>query len=209
MRKRIVIVDAHESIRDMLVSVLQREPDYAVVGRTGSGLKAVELCRMLQPDVVILDLMLPELSGSEVIRRAQASARATRVLVYTGTFDRALIIEALRCRPAGFVDKADPLDTLKEAIAVVAAGGNYFAARASGFLRESRMNAGIDSSLTNREREVLQLIAEGSSSKEISKRLGLSCKTVENHRSRLMNKIDVHEVAGLTRYAVRHGIVAA
>jgi DNA-binding NarL/FixJ family response regulator len=208
MKKRIVIVDDHESIRDMLVCILSRESQYEVVGEAGTGLAALHVCGMLRPDLVILDLMLPELSGPEVIRRMRAASPASRVLVYTGTFNRPLIIEALRCKPAGYVDKADSLALLREAISVVASGGSYFAACASVFLREARMGAGgADSVLTDREREVLQLVAEGKSSKEISSRLGVTSKTVENHRAHLMRKIDVHDIAGLTRYAVRHGIV--
>jgi DNA-binding NarL/FixJ family response regulator len=207
MKKRIVIVDDHESIRDMLVCILKRESEYEIVGETGTGLKALQICRMLRPDLVILDLMLPELSGAEVIRRMHTAIPMSRVLVYSGTFNQALIMEALRCKPAGFVDKADSLESLREAIAVVASGGSYFTACASGFLKESRMASGVESNLTDREREVLQLVAEGKSSKEISRRLGVASKTVENHRAHLMQKIDVHDIASLTRYAVRHGIV--
>ena len=111
MKKRIVIVDHHESIREMLAVVLKRESQYEIVGEAGTGLKAVQMCAMLQPDMVILDLMLPELSGPEVIRRLHASVPATRVLVYTGTLNRSLIIEALRCQLEGFVDKTDPLSS--------------------------------------------------------------------------------------------------
>jgi|ERR1700677_413679 len=207
MKKRIVIVDDHESIRDMLVCILRRESQYEIVGEAGTGLKALQVCTMLRPDLVILDLMLPELSGAEVMRRMQETDPMIRILVYSGTLNQALIMEALRCRPSGFVDKSDSLESLREAIAVVSAGGSYFTANASGFLKESRMASGIESNLTDREREVLQLVAEGRSSKEISKRLGVSGKTVENHRAHLMRKIDVHDIASLTRYAVRHGIV--
>ena len=209
MNKRIVIVDDHESVRAMLACFLKRESQHEVVGEAGTGLKALLVCGKLRPDLVILDLMLPELSGAEVIRRMQAADPAIRVLVYSGTLDQALIIEALRCRPAGYVDKADSLETLREAISVVASGGSYFSTGASAFLKESRMEQGFQSDLTDREREVLQLVAEGRSNKEISSRLGVAGKTVENHRLRLMNKIDVHNIAGLTRYAVRHGIVAS
>ena len=208
MKKRIVIVDDHESIRDMLVCILKRESQYEIVGEAGTGLKALQVCGMLMPDLVILDLMLPELSGAEVIRRMQVVTPKVRVLVYSGTFNQGLIHEALRYKPAGYVDKADPLESLREAIAVVASGGSYFAAGASCFLKAARMASGTESPLTDREREVLQMIAEGRSTKEISTRLGLSGKTVENHRAHLMQKIDVHDIAGLTRYAVRHGFVA-
>ena len=208
MKKRIVIVDDHASVRDMLVCVLKREPAYDVVGEAGTGLKALQICASLRPDLVILDLVLPELSGTEVIRRMSATLPDMRILIYSGTFNHALIIEALKCRPHGFVEKSDTLQTLREAISTVASGGSYFTQCAATFLASSLTNASETFDLTAREREVLQMVAEGRSSKEISTRLGVSSKTVENHRAHLMGKLRVHDVAGLTRFAVRHGIVA-
>ena len=209
MKKRIVIVDDHASVRDMLVCILKREPGYEVVGEAGTGLKALQVCAIQRPDLVILDLVLPELSGAEVLRRMSSSLPLTRVLVYSGTFNQAVIIEALKCRPHGYVEKSDTLQTLREAISTVAAGGSYFSQCAAGFLSAAHSGAEESSDLTSREREILQMVAEGGSSKDISLRLGVSNKTVENHRAHLMEKLQIHDVASLTRYAVRHGIVAA
>jgi len=207
MKKRIVIVDDHASVRDMLVCILRREPDYEVVGEAGTGLAALEVCSNMRPDLVILDLVLPELSGTEVMRRMSASFPLLRVLVYSGTFNQALIIEALKCMPHGFVEKSDTLDTLRQAISIVASGGSYFTQCAAGFLNGAGPHPSGPDNLTMREREILQLVAEGRSNKEISGRLGVANKTVENHRAHLMDKLDIHDIASLTRYALRHGIV--
>jgi DNA-binding NarL/FixJ family response regulator len=208
MKKRIVIVDDHASVRDMLMCILRRESGYEVVGEAGTGLVALQVCANLSPDLVILDLMLPELSGTEVIRRMHHSQPSVRTLVYSGTFSQSLIIEALKCQPHGFVEKTDTLQTLREAISTVAFGGSYFTRCAATFINSPLSGPIGVPGLTDREREILQLVAEGNSSKEISKRLGVASKTVENHRAHLMGKLHVHDVASLTRYAVRHGIVA-
>jgi len=208
MKKRIVIVDDHASVRDMLVCILKREPGYEVVGEAGTGLQALRVCESQRPDLVILDLLLPELSGAEVLRRLNASLPAIRVLVYSGTFNQSVIIEALKCRPHGYVEKSDTLQSLRDAISTVAAGGGYFSQYAASFLNTASHAAPDEmSGLTAREREILQMVAEGGSSKDISRRLGVSNKTVENHRAHLMDKLQIHDVANLTRYAVRHGIV--
>lgn len=201
-------MDDHASIRDMLVSILKRDLAYEVVGEAGTGLEALRLCAQLKPDMVILDLMLPELSGTEVLRRMHATLPATRVLVYSGTYSRSLIIEALKCQPHGFVEKSDTLQCLRDAISTVAAGGSYFTQCAAGYVIAAHSDGTDSSSLTEREREVLQMVAEGRSNKQISHQLGVSNKTVENHRAHLMNKLKIHDIAGLTRYAVKLGMVA-
>jgi len=208
MKTRIVLVDDHASVRDMLVCILKREPGYEVVGEAGTGLAALRVCEQTQPDLVILDLILPELSGLEIIRRMTAAMPAVRLLVYSGAMHQAQIIDALKSHPHGYVAKSDSLQTLRDAIAVVTAGGRYFSQCAACFLSVAGEPQCPDATgLTCREREILQLVAEGGSNKEIAQRLGVSCKTVENHRARLMGKLQIHDVATLTRYAVCQGIV--
>ena len=207
MKKRIVIVDDHASVRDMLACILRREPAYEIVGEAGTGMKALEICASQQPDLMILDLVLPELSGTEVMRRLGLLHPLLRVLVYSGTFNHALVIEALRCKPHGFVEKSDTLDTLRQAISTVASGGSYFTQYAADFFKSAHTVPCETCDLTAREREILQLVAEGQSNKDISRRLGVANKTVENHRAHLMGKLHIHDIASLTRYAVRHGII--
>jgi DNA-binding NarL/FixJ family response regulator len=206
MKKRVLLVDDHVAIRQLLATLLGTWPGYEVVGEAGCGTRAMELCLQVRPDVVILDLMLPGLCGVEVLRRLSASSGA-RVLIFSGTSNESLLVDALRCRPAGYVAKGDSLKTLREALDAVAMGANYFTPFAARHLYGSRVAGPENGPLSPREREVLQLVAGSLSSKEIASHLGISLKTVENHRSRLMEKLRMHDVASLTRYAVRNGLV--
>jgi DNA-binding NarL/FixJ family response regulator len=208
MKKRVVLVDDHVSVREMIVRLLaqERRPqlEYEVVGEAASGIEALELCRNKLPDLVVLDLALPELSGSEVIRQLRLKLCQVRVLVYTGTKNQLQILEALRSRPHGFVQKSDSLQIFSEALRTVGVGGIYFTAFAAPLLEEARRD--IDLDLTEREAEVLQLVAESNTTKEIARRLHVSTKTIETHRHRLMEKLHVHDAIGLTRYAIRRGL---
>jgi len=202
--KRVIIVDDHVAIRKMLVVFLRRETGYEVIGETGSGLEALSLCAELGPDLVILDLMLLELSGAEVIHRIREQSPGTRVLIYSGTQNLAAIRRCLQAEPDGFVEKFDDINVLREGLKSVAAGRKYFTALPAGLLNKLRYEK-LD--LTEREVEILQLIAEGQFSKEIASRLQISFKTVENHRASLMHKINARNMADITRYAMRAGLI--
>jgi len=208
MNKRIVVVDDHASIRDMLAWILMREKCYEVIGEAGSGIEAIKVCRACKPDLLILDLVLPCISGIEVLRRVRKEMPHVKVLIYSGTCNSALIREALWEGPHGYVEKLEGLAILRKAIATVAAGGNYYSADASQMLRGSMGAKPAETGLSPREREVLQLVAEGRSSKEISGLLNVATKTVENHRANLMQKLNMHDVASLVLYAARRGMVA-
>jgi DNA-binding NarL/FixJ family response regulator len=202
----VLLVDDHTSIRQMLAFVLRREGPYEIVGEVSSGVEAIERCRELQPRLVVLDLHLPELSGVQVVRHIRREWQNTRTLVYSGTTSEALIAEAMHERPHGFVHKEDSLQVFREALRAVIAGRNYFTQVAAE--TNERSGASGVSALTERERVVLQLVAEGASTKQIADRLGMAVKTVETHRSNLCAKLDIHDVATLTRFAVRHGLVS-
>lgn len=208
MKKRIVIIDDHAGLREMLSLMLSRDPAYEVTAQTDSGHAALELCRRTRPDLVILDLMLPELNGMEVLRRLRAGIPSIRVLIYSGTSNHSLIVETLKAQPNGFVDKNADYKTLLEAIRAVLAGSSYFSSFTSGLLFTLATEHEQSVSLSVREREVLQLIAEGLSNKEIAWRLDIAVRTAEHHRENLMRKLQLHDVAGLVRYAVREGIVS-
>jgi DNA-binding NarL/FixJ family response regulator len=184
-----------------------REAGYDVIGEAGSGLEAIKVCDACRPDLLILDLVLPCISGTEVLRRVRRELPRTRVLVFSGTCNAALIKEALRERPHGYVEKLEGLKTLKAAISTIAEGGCYFGATASHVLANGRGDNPSGSSLSPREREILQMIAEGRTSKQISCLLDVALKTVENHRANLMAKLNLHDVASLTRYAAGRGMV--
>lgn len=207
MKTRLVLVDDHVSLRQMMATILAHDGEYEIVGQAGDGLEALRLCREVLPDVVILDLVLPELCGMEVLRRLRAESPRTRVLVYTGTLNQVQIVQTLQLRPHGFVEKGDSLDTLRECLRAVSAGRLYFSRLASALLSDVR-KAGEGQSLTPREQEVLRLVAESRSSKQIATQLGIAVKTVENHRAKLMDKLHKHDIAALTRYAIQTGLVA-
>lgn len=203
---RVLLVDDHASIRQMLAFILPREGPYEIVGEVSNGREAIARCRELQPRLVVLDLLLPEVSGVEVVRRIRQESRDIRTLVYSGATSEDLIAEAMHARPHGFVHKEDSLQILREALRAVIAGRQYFTQVAAD--TSERGGTSAVSILTERERAVLQLVAEGRTTKEIADRLGTAVKTVETHRSNICGKLDIHDIATLTRFAVRHGLVS-
>lgn len=207
MKTRVVVVDDHVSIRQMLAIVLAKEGPYEIVGEAGTGFEALKLCRRVQPQLVLLDLLLPELNGVEVLRALRGELRDTRFVVYSGTLHRGLIAEALEARPHGFVHKEDSLGTFREALRAVLAGCCYFTPLATRLMDGERQQAQATARLTERERAVLQMIAEGMSNKEMAGRFGIAPKTVEHYRAQVMQKLNIHDVATLTREAVRMGLV--
>ncbi len=207
MKKRIVIADSKTSLREMLRQVLTSEGLYEVVGEAAAGIAALELCRLHQPNLVVLDLILPELSAGEVVRRLRRETPGTRALIYSDCGCATMVAETLRAKPHGYVEKSESLATLREAIAAVVAGRSYFSPFPSQLLYS--VESGDGEPLSPREREIAQMTAEGGSSKDIADRLGISPKTVENHRMHIMQKLHIHCVADLTRYAVARGWVSA
>jgi DNA-binding NarL/FixJ family response regulator len=165
----------------------------------------LKVCRATRPELVILDLALPELSGPHLIRLLQAEDWPVRVLVYSGTTDDGLLREALAEEPHGFVRKEDTLQEFRAALRAVTAGSRYLSPWASRLMPAH--GDGPRKRLTTQECAVLQMIAEGRQTKEIATVLGVSPKTVEHHRQHLMDKVGLHDVASLTRYAVRHRMV--
>ncbi len=208
MKTRVVVVDDHASVRQMLGFILAREGPYEMVGEAGTGFEALKVCRRVKPQLVVLDLALPEMNGLEVLRMLRAEMRETRCMVYSGTLNRSLIVEALQARPHGFVHKTDALATFCEALRAVSSGCSYFTPFATSMLDASRGRDAANANLTHQERVVLQMVAEGLSSKEMAERLGVAPKTVDNHRAHLMEKLDMHCVAKLTRYALLLGMVS-
>lgn len=210
--KRVVIVEDQTSIREMVVEIVKSSEGYEVIAESGDGQAALDLCLETKPDFVILDIMLPGLNGAEVLRRFAKHLKHTRVLVFSGYQNPSLVRELLQAGAHGFVEKTAPLSELKKGIDIVANGGSYFGPEVAQMLREAVLNPnasqkiGLDI-LTAREREILQLIAESYSTKEVAQKLNISVKTAENHRTNLMKKLDLHDVAGLTRFAIQHGLI--
>ncbi len=208
----VVIIEDQTAVREMVAQIVQSEPGFEVVAETGDGQVAYNLCMELKPDFVILDIMLPGLNGAEVLRRLTKHLKTTRVLVFSGFQNPALVRDLLQAGAHGFVEKSAPLSELKKGIQVVANGGSYFGPEVAQFLREAVANPSPNKApsidiLTAREREILQLIAESNSTKEVAAKLNISVKTAENHRTNLMKKLDRHDVASLTRYAIEQGLI--
>jgi DNA-binding NarL/FixJ family response regulator len=217
-RTRILIADDHEVVRKGLRSLLEHEPNMEVVGEAGNGREAVEKATTVRPDVVVLDIGMPELNGLEATRRIVKAAPRTEVLILTVYESEEVIREVLRAGARGYVLKSDAGRLLLTAVEAVAAHKPFFTSRVSelvlaGFLSgdaprtEEELPPGAP--LTPREREVLQLLAEGKTNKEVAAALGIGLKTVETHRMNLMAKLGLHSVVDLVRYAIRNGIVNA
>ena len=208
MAIRIVLADDHVLVRQGLKSLLEREK-LQVVAEASDGQEVIRLAETHQPDIAIIDISMPTLNGIDAARELARSCPKTRVILLTQHEEEQYIHEALRARVKGYVLKSQVASDLVHAIQGVSKGGTYLSPGVSQAVVEayrSRSEEAVDP-LSGRERQVLQLIAEGRSTKDVASLLGISVKTAESHRSRLMQKLDIHETASLVRYAVRRGLV--
>lgn len=209
--KRVVIVEDQTAVRQMLAHVLNADGAYEVIGESGDGHEAVKLIRETQPDLLILDAKLPGMNGHEILVAIRDLLPKLRVLVFSGYENPVLIRDMLSHGAHGFIEKTASLSEVRQGIQAVSTGGTYFGPAATHSIRNlvlgpSNIPEGKDL-LTDREREVLKLIAESHSTKQIAARLGLSVKTVDNHRTNLMRKLDLHDVASLTRFAIQISLI--
>ena len=206
----IVVVDDHRFMRELICARLQREAHYSVVGHAGDAASAVELCKSLQPDLLILDINLPDKNGTEIVAEIKRIRATTRVLLCTAYVIEDPLEACIRAGASGFVEKTNSWDHFLEAVERVSRGESYFA-NANNEPKESRSSAKQQiqeptSPLTLREKEILALVADGLTSKNIAKRLGLSVLTIDTHRANLMTKLGVRNVAGLAIFALQSGI---
>ena len=214
MNIRILLADDHEVVLRGLRSLIEVQPGLEICGEAANGRAAVELARELNPDVVIMDIGMPELNGFEATRQIRRSSPKVAVLVLSMHQSDQLVREVLAAGARGYMLKSDAGRELIGAITALAGGGTFFsptvarAAKRTGIQaspkRPGRRAAG---GLTQREHEILQLLAEGGSNKSTATNLGISVKTVETHRARIMNKLEVKSLAELVRYAVRNHII--
>ena len=207
MKTRIVLVDDHDAVRELLCRYLESLPEYEVVGVAGTGLEAIQVFKKTFPHLAIIDLLLPQLCGQELILRVRREFPQIRIVVFTRASDQSVLASALRSDPDGIVHKSESLELLLFALRTVSVGGRFFSPKLNQFVDHSEL--GSKQTLSGREIEVMQSIAEGKSNKEIGSLLGVATKTVDNHRSRLMQKLGVHNAASLTLVAVRMGFVPA
>jgi DNA-binding NarL/FixJ family response regulator len=206
---RILLADDHAIVREGLRALLAREADMQVVAEAGDGREALRLAKETRPDVAALDLSMPLLNGLEAARQMVGWDRGPRPILLTVHAEDRYVLEAVRAGVRGYVLKKQAAADLIRAIREVVGGSVYLSPGISSAVAEAiRSPAPLpEEPLTAREREVLQLVAEGKTTKEIASILGVSVKTADAHRTRLMQKLNIHDIAGLTRYAVRQGLI--
>ncbi len=206
---RIVLADDHALVRQGFRMILEAQPDMEIVGQAGNGREAVELAEKLHPDVVVMDVAMPELNGTEATRRLAASTPRTRVLALSMHKDSVYVSEILRAGARGYLLKDSGDTDLVAAVRAVAKGEGYISPAVSDAVLTDYRKHVTDplDLLTGREREVLQSIAEGKTNKEIATALNLSVYTVEAHRGRIMEKLNLHSTGELVRFALRNGLI--
>jgi len=210
---RILVADDHELVRQGMRAIFQSEPQWVVCGEATTGRQALQLALELRPDLIVLDVALPELNGIEVTRQARRALPDVPVLIVTMHDTDQIVQEAMEAGANGLVLKAEAGRTLADAVRAILARGEFIservervAGRAAGD-GHTRIGPQKPLLLTSREREVLQLLAEGQANKEVATALGISTKTAETHRARIMAKLNVHSMSELVRYAIKNQII--
>jgi DNA-binding NarL/FixJ family response regulator len=212
MTVRIVLVDDHRLMREGLRCLLEQEPEFKVVGEAADGHTAIEVVRTLSPDVVVMDVGMPDLNGIDAARRITSEYERVKVIAVSAHADKRNVMNMLEAGAAGYVLKNAAHDELLRAVHAVSAGRTYLSPEVAGLVVERMTNpdAVPDMSayaiLGARQREVLQLVSEGKSSAETAKVMHISTKTVETHRRNIAQKLGLHGTAALTRYAIREGL---
>jgi DNA-binding NarL/FixJ family response regulator len=209
----VLLAEDHTIVREGFRKLLESESDIEVVGEAQTGRQAVELTKKLRPAVVVMDIAMPLLNGLEATRQIHKAFPATKVVILSAHNDDAYVEQAIAIGAVGFLLKQTSSHDLSNAIREVQKGNTFFSPSIAKRLHDQKMPAGNGAlrkkvaRLSSRELEVLQLIAEGKANKETAAELGISIKTVEKHRQNLMAKLNIHEISGLTRYAIGAGII--
>jgi two-component system response regulator NreC len=213
-RLRILLADDHTLVRQGLRKVLEERPEWEVVAEAGDGREAVRQAEEVRPDVAIVDVAMPLLNGIEAVRQIARKAPGTRVLVLSMHADEAYVTQMLRAGAAGYLLKDSADVDLLQAVDAISAGKSFFSPAIARVIADDYVRQLADRGITDRfellserEREIFQLIAEGRTNKEIANMLFLSPSTVDTHRSRIMEKLDVHSAAEIVLYAVRKGVI--
>ncbi len=211
--KTVAIIEDQTALRDLVGQIFDRRNDFEIVIKSGDGQDAIDQCLEKRPTFIILDVMLPGLNGVEVLRCISKKLPDTKVLIFSAFYNASVIRDLLQNGAHGIVEKTAPLAELIKGIEAVSDGGSFFGPEIARLLRETLIHPEKQEAplacLTTRERQIVQLIAESYSTKEIASRLDISVKTAENHRTNLMRKLNLHDVAGLTRFAISNGLTSA
>ena len=218
---KVILADDHSLVRAGIRSLIQNIPGVEVIAEADNGRDAIKLIDELNPDLVLLDIAMPELNGLEVVARISKEFSDTKVIILSMHTNEEYVVQALRSGASGYLLKDAAPNELEIAVNAVMRGETYlspaiskhvvdnYLKRISNVSPDKELSPDIFTQLTSRQREILQLIAEGNSTKEIANKLNVSIKTVETHRMQLMDRIGIHDVAGLVRYAIRAGIITA
>ncbi len=214
MSVKVVIADDHQIVRQGLRTLLEREPDLQVVAEAEDGRETVRLVREMNPEVVIMDVAMPDLNGIEAARQISAEYPQTKVIALSMYADKRFVVNMLKAGAAGYLLKDCAFEELVRAIRAVLINKTYLSAAVTDIVVKdyltgaSPLEASVFSLLSPREREVLQLMSEGRSTSKIADSLHVSIKTVETHRQQVMHKLNIHSVAELTKYAIREGLTS-
>ncbi len=206
-----MVVEDQTAICEMIIEMLELRGVYRVLGSTADGTEGLALAKQLQPDILILDILLPGISGLEVLRQLHDKQPDLKVLVFSGKSEKQLARGMLSLGVRGFVPKSARLSELRQAVDAVADGDTWFSESFQQAMTDALTAPESDvdakgTTLTDREKEIAVLLAQSNSSKEVAQKLDISAKTVENHRTNLMRKLGVHDVAGVIRYVIRQGL---
>jgi len=209
---RILVVEDHDLVRAGFGALLNALEDVTIVGQAKTGYEALELAASCAPKVVLMDISMPGLNGLEVTRRIAEAHPHIRVLILSVHTGEEYVLQALRAGAAGYLVKDSGADELAMAVRAVASGRTYLSPQVSRHVIDRYLERQQDMQtpfelLTPRQREILQMIAEGATTRDMARRLHLSVKTVDTHRTQLMDRLDIHDVAGLVRYAIRTGLI--
>ena len=214
MSTRILLADDHKIIREGLRALLEKEPDMEVVGEAQDGLTTIKLAKKLLPNIVIMDIGMPDMNGIDATRQIFSETQGIKVIALSMHSDRRFVLQMLKAGASGYLLKDSAFEELALAIKTVIAGQPYLSPKITDVVIKEyiislpKNEESVFTKITVREREVLQLITEGKSTKQIAAFLNVSVKTIETHRQQIMEKLDIHSIAELTKYAIREGLTS-
>ena len=212
MMNKVYVIEDQTILRELVCRLVEEMPQCEMVGHSGDGLEGFNACREIKPDLVIVDIMVPSLNGLEIVRQLRKELPKVKMIIFSGYSSRERVQAAMKAGVNGIVHKDASIEELEKGIEAVLKNESFMSSKILEILRDLMLNPHVTDTLeklTTRERELLQLIAEGNTTKEIAAKLEISVKTADTHRTNVMNKLDIHDIAGLTRFAIQNGLVEA